>query len=235
MAPIILQSKPAKKSATVSLKQSSPLLRSETEKLVAASTQVTVLTASDSAAAATTLSAIKKLRIWISGVYADASAPLLLARKTLQKQESDLLLPLSVAEKHLTTEILGFSESQRVLREELAKRDLDVVLQGGVPETRDIGHTATANPLYARSTFAGRVDDLSELTLSIAAGILLSKPDIPPAVREFLLSRCRPTRQASLSMLQPSSPEINALARALKNDLDLPGVSIVKNTTLVAK
>jgi len=233
MAPII--GKSARESIKpVWLRQASTLYKSKTEELVAASNMVSVLTQADSESASLTLCSIKKLRVWISGVYADALAPMLLARKTLQKQETDLLLPLSKAEKHLTSELTAFSERQRLLREELAKRDMDVILLGGIPESRSV-EAVGSSPLYSRTTYAGRVDDLSALTLSVAAGILLSQPVIPPDVREFLLSRCRPTQQSSLTMLQPSAPEINALARALRNDLDLPGVSIVKNTTLVAK
>ena len=64
---------------------------------------------------------------------------------------------------------------------------------------------------------------------------MVSEYAISADMRTFLIETFLPTPQCSLSMVEASMPTLNALARALRNDLSIPGVTLEKNITLVAK
>ena len=80
---------------TLNLK-SNPELSSQTTALVSLASHVVVRTPDDSVEASAFLPKVQHLRRWITGIYKDAKAPLLTAKKTLDTQEKSLLGPLEI-------------------------------------------------------------------------------------------------------------------------------------------
>ena len=95
--------------------------------------------------------------------------------------------------------------------------------------------TTLAVGVQQRTTYGATVENLRDLVLGIAAQIMVSEYAISADMRTFLTETFLPTPQCSLSMVEASMPTLNALARALRNDLSIPGVTLEKNITLVAK
>tara|TARA_R110000824_G_scaffold44320_5_gene129017 strand:- start:2598 stop:3398 length:801 start_codon:yes stop_codon:yes gene_type:complete len=94
--------------------------------------------------------------------------------------------------------------------------------------------TLSAN-MHRRITYSAKVDNLSDLILSIAAQIIVSEYKIDESTRTFLTDRFSPTPQCSVSLVSAAMPALNTLARALKKDLNVPGVSLEKKPSLVGK
>ena len=88
--------------------------------------------------------------------------------------------------------------------------------------------------VFDRTTYHGSIRSFERLVLQVAAELMMKKFGAPPTVALWL-KQFNPNAQASLSCLQPSMPTINELATRLKNDLSLEGVTVEKDTNLVAR
>lgn len=86
-----------------------------------------------------------------------------------------------------------------------------------------------------RTTYNANVENLRDLVLGISAQIMISEYSLDAVTRKFLEENFLPTSQCSLSLLEASMPSLNTLARALRQDLNIPGVTLEKTTSLVAK
>jgi len=178
--------------------------------------------------ASTSLGSVQRLRKFITGVYGDAKRPLVAARRKLDAQQRGLLDPLEKVERSLTAAILGFQSSRQA---ELSASDTPVAIQA----------PALAIGMSARTTVRAEVDDVQQLVLSVAAQMMLEGAKgvdgttclpLTASTRRWLQA-FQPTPQATLSLLRPDPTVVNALARALRDDLALPGVRLVAATTLV--
>ena len=89
--------------------------------------------------------------------------------------------------------------------------------------------------MQQRTTYSANVENLRDLVMGIAAQIIVSEYTINDSTRTFLVETFLPTPQCSLSLVEAVMPQLNMLARALRHDLNLPGVTIEKNVSLVAK
>lgn len=98
-----------------------------------------------------------------------------------------------------------------------------------------IMESALAKGVQQRTTYAAKVENLRDLVLGIAAQIMVSEYPIDETTRTFLTETFLPTPQCSLVLLDASMPQLNTLARALRHDLNIPGVMLEKNVSLVAK
>ena len=143
-------------------------------------------------------------------------------------QQRGLLDPLEKVERSLTAAILGFQSSRQA---ELSASDTPVAIQA----------PALAIGMSARTTVRAEVDDVQQLVLSVAAQMMLEGAKgvdgttclpLTASTRRWLQA-FQPTPQATLSLLRPDPTVVNALARALRDDLALPGVRLVAATTLV--
>ena len=200
-------------------------LRSKTDGLVLVAESCRVLTAECSREASEHLSKIQHLRRWITGVYSDAKAPLVEAKKKLEAQERELLAPLAAAETLVMREILNYQEGRaRVIA---AIPTSSEVLP---PEPQTV-----VDGMQSRVTTGASVHDLERLVLSVAGRILMSREGSTAVTRRWLQRECQPSPQAALTLLAPQTPAINALARALRELLNLPGVELTTKTTLVAR
>lgn len=98
-----------------------------------------------------------------------------------------------------------------------------------------IMESVLAKGVQQRTTYAAKVENLRDLVLGIAAQIIVSEYPVDESTRTFLTETFLPTPQCSLVLLDASMPQLNTLARALRHDLSLPGITLEKNVTLVAK
>ena len=91
--------------------------------------------------------------------------------------------------------------------------------------------------MVARSTWTGTVTDLHKVVLSVAAQLLLddSSLTMTTVTRRWLTKTCDPSPQASLDLLSISAPRLNAVARALRHDLSVPGTAVAENQQLVSR
>ena len=90
-----------------------------------------------------------------------------------------------------------------------------------------------ADGMQSRTTYTAKVENLRDLVMGVAAQIMISEYEITEDTRAFLTKTFLPTPQCSLSLVDAVIPQLNALARALRHDLNIPGVTLEKNTTLV--
>jgi hypothetical protein len=88
--------------------------------------------------------------------------------------------------------------------------------------------------MQRRSTYSATVVDMEALVLAVAGQILLDRPGSTKVTQRWLSQVCRPSPQATLGLLTASAPALNALARALKHDLRVPGTTLSETTTLVS-
>ena len=89
--------------------------------------------------------------------------------------------------------------------------------------------------MQKRVTYSAKVVSMRDLVLGVAAQIMYTEYDMSKETRDFLTDNFLPTPQCSIVQLEAVMPQLNILARALKNDLCIPGVVLEKSTTLVAK
>ena len=86
-----------------------------------------------------------------------------------------------------------------------------------------------------RTNYSAKVENLRDLIMGVAAQIMVSEYQLDDSTRRFLVENFLPTPQCSLSLVEASTPQLNTLARALRQDLNIPGVMLEKNVSLVAK
>jgi hypothetical protein len=93
-----------------------------------------------------------------------------------------------------------------------------------------------ASGTHDRATYSAVLLSLEPLVLAVAAKIMLQKHGgagnerVAAYLRSF-----NPDGHASLDALQANMPELNRLARALKDSLSVPGVEVQKKTKLVSR
>lgn len=223
-----------------------PALAGQTEELVALADQVMVTTESESVEASVVLKRVQMLRRFVSGVYKTAKGPLNDAKRRLDGQEKALLAPLRRAESDIMGTILAYRNAEEIRREETAAVALAAVVHAranGASEPPAPTLPAEAPPetlvpgMVARSNWTGTCSDLKKVVLSVAAQLLLDDEtvEMTKVTRRWLTTTCSPSPQASLDLLSISAPRLNALARALRHDLSVPGTAVAENQQLVSR
>ena len=221
---------------TMDLRQR-PGLEKQAHDLLAPADSMAVTCESESLAASLYLERVQKLRRWVKSIYSDAKQPLAVAKRTLDAQEKALLTPIKCAEKQIMGRILDFTTAQA---DREAQRRADEVDQSLDAETLvPVAASPPPAPMVApgmqrRSTYSATVVDMEALVLAVAGQILRDRPGSTKVTQRWLTQVCRPSPQATLGLLTASGPALNALARALKDDLDVPGTTLKKTTTLVS-
>lgn len=220
---------------TLDLRQR-PGIERQTRDLLLLSDAVVVASSEQSLSASDYLQRLQKMRKWVVGIYKDAKQPLTQAKKTLDAQEHALVDPIKAAEKEVMGKLLAYRQATKYLEARRLADETDRLLDG-----EDLVPTVpTAPPLtpgmHQRSTYSATVDDLEALVLSVAAQILINRSKDGETLTpwHWLTTVCKPSPQATLNLLTVSNPDLNALARALKDDLDVPGVTLKHTTTLVS-
>jgi len=217
---------------TMDLRQR-PGLEKQATDLLAPADAMLVTSESESFAASLYLERVQKLRRWIRSIYTDAKQPLAVAKRTLDAQERALLDPIKHVEKQIMGRILDFTTAQA---DRESKRLADQCLNDAlVPVAESPPPAPTVAPgMQRRCTYSATVSDAQALVLAVAGQILLDMPGSTKVTKRWLTTVCRPSPQASLGLLTPSAPALNALARALKHDLRVPGTTLVETKTLVS-
>ena len=210
-------------------------LSSQTTALVSLAEQVVVHTPEDSVEASQFLSRVQHMRRWITGIYKDAKAPLLTAKKTLDTQEKSLLGPLEIAEDRVMQLIVAFTRQEAAERALLAAASVQAQLAGAPVVESPVVVATTIEGMQSRTTYSATVIDLRALVLSVAGQILLDEPGATKVTKTWVTKVCAPTPQSTLSLLEASPAHLNALARALRTDLSVPGTTLTSTVTLVAR
>jgi hypothetical protein len=221
---------------TMDLRQR-PGLEKQTHELLAPADAMLVASESESFAASLYLERVQKLRRWIRSIYTDAKRPLAVAKKTLDTQERALLEPIKRVERQIMGRILEFTTAQadRESQRLAAEVDQGLAAETLVPAVASPPPAPTVVPgMQQRCTYSATVSDAQALVLAVAGQILLDLPGSTKVTKRWLTQVCRPSPQASLGLLTPSAPALNALARALKHDLRVPGTTLSETTTLVS-
>jgi len=89
--------------------------------------------------------------------------------------------------------------------------------------------------MHTRTTYSAKVENIRDLVLGVASQIIVSEYKIDDSTRTFLTDTFLPTPQCGLSLVNAAMPELNTLARALKNDLSVPGVTLENKVSLIGK
>jgi len=232
--PQITSTPPAPQTLTMDLRQR-PGIELQSRDLLVLSDAVVVTSPEQSVSASDYLQKLQKLRKFISGIYKDAKQPLAHAKKTLDQQEHALVDPIKAVEKQVMGKILAYTQDAKHLETRRLSAETDRLLDG-----EDLVPTVPAAPpltpgMHQRSTYSATVDDLEALVLSVAAQILVNRSGGETSTpRHWLTTVCKPSTQATLGLLTASNPDLNALARALKEHLDVPGVTLRETMTLVS-
>ena len=239
-----LIARPSSSTVTVDL-DPEPARAGQTEELVALADAVRVKNETESVEASVVLKRVQMLRRFVTGVYKTAKGPLTDAKRRLDGQEKALLAPLRRAESDIMATILTFrnAEQARLEAEAAATVEATVVARlNGEPSLEPVLPAAPApetlvEGMVARSTWTGTVTDLHKVVLSVAAQLLLddSSLTMTTVTRRWLTKTCDPSPQASLDLLSISAPRLNALARALRHDLSVPGTAVAENQQLVSR
>ena len=222
-----------------------PALAGQTEELVALADQVMVTTESESVEASAVLKRVQMLRRFVSGVYKTAKGPLNDAKRRLDTQEKALLEPLRRAESDIMATILAYRNAEQARLEAEAAEAVEATVEARLNGAPSLEPVLPASPppdtlvegMVARSTWTGTVTDLKKVVLSVAAQLLLDDETakMTTVTRRWLTKTCAPSPQASLDLLSISAPRLNALARALRHDLSVPGTSVAENQQLVSR
>jgi hypothetical protein len=228
----VLADPPVNLAPTINLRHDPYLTRSVTVliKEVGEAEDYTLTTVADSVAMSATLARLQQLRRFITGVYSDAKRPLAQAKKTMDVQQRALIDPLKAAEASLTAALLAFEATQETPVPVPEWED-----SGALPAPLDPPVPTLVNGMGPRTNYRADVTDLKALILSVAAQLMLTDTDAAPMtkVTHRWLAAYHPTPQATSSLLQENPTALNALARALKEDLVLPGVIATAKTILV--
>jgi hypothetical protein len=89
--------------------------------------------------------------------------------------------------------------------------------------------------MHTRITYSAKVENIRDLILGVASQIIVSEYKIDDSTRTFLTDTFLPTPQCGIALIDAAMPELNTLARALKNDLSVPGVTLEKKVSLIGK
>ena len=172
------------------------------------------------------LQIVQRERRAIAAYYTAEKQPLLDQQRALSKAERDHLKPLKSIEQALNDAVLAFEALQQPIATLKALDALDET-PAVVPEPTRIAGTKDVK------TWGATVTNLEALILAVAGQILLSKNLEPTKVtRKWLTTHCQPTTQATMSLLRENPSALTALARALKQDLRVPGLTHTTHTTL---
>lgn len=87
---------------------------------------------------------------------------------------------------------------------------------------------------HDRGNYHAAVDSKDQLILQVAAQAMIAKHGAPPVVAAFL-QQFKPNAQATTAVLQPHMPELNQLAKRLRNELALAGVRAVKDEAIITR
>jgi hypothetical protein len=221
---------------TMDLRQR-PGLEKQAHDLLAPADSMAVSCESESLAASLYLERVQKLRRWVKSIYSDAKQPLAVAKRTLDAQERALIDPIKQAEKQIMGRILEFTTAQADREAQRRATEVDQCLDGEtlVPVAKSPPPAPMVAPgMQRRSTYSATVVDMEALVLAVAGQILLDRPGSTKVTQRWLTQVCRPSPQATLGLLTASAPALNALARALKHDLSVPGTTLSETTTLVS-
>lgn len=175
------------------------------------------------------------MRRWITGIYKDAKAPLIAAKKTLDTQEKSLLGPLEIAEDRVMQLIVAFAKQEAAERARVSALAVQAQLAGAPVVESPVIVATTIEGMQSRTTYSAAVTDIRALVLSVAGQILLDEPGATKVTKAWVTKVCAPTPQSTLSLLEASPANLNALARALRTDLSVPGTTLTSTVTLVAR
>jgi hypothetical protein len=145
----------------------------------------------------------------------------------------------------VTGTILTFRNAQEARREEAAAVAVEATVMArlaGAPESPAPVLPAAApletlvEGMVSRSTWTASCTDLRKVVLSVAAQMLLDDEtlEMTKVTRRWLTTTCAPSPQASLDLLS-ITPRLNALARALRHDLLIPGTAVEERQQLVSR
>jgi hypothetical protein len=235
----------APKTVTVHL-DPEPTLTGQTTALVRLADHIVVANEAESVQASAFLTRLQILRRFVTGVYRDAKAPLTTAKRTLDSQERSLLEPLRRAESEVTATILTFRNAHEARREAAAAEAVEatvVARLAGAPAAPEpvlpvaVPPETLVDGMASRSTWTASCTDLRKVVLSVAAQLLLDDDTsgITKVTRRWLDRTCAPSPQATLDLLIISAPRLNALARALRHDLSVPGTTVEARQQLVSR
>jgi len=235
----------APKTVTVDL-DPEPALTGQTAELVQLAGHIIVTNETESVQASAFLKRVQVLRRFVSGVYKTAKSPLADAKRRLDAQEKSLLEPLRRAEADVMETILMFRNAEESRREEAAAVAVEatvVARLSGAPAALGPVLRVVAPPetlvegMISRSTWTASCVDLRKVVLAVAAQLLLDDETVgaTKVTRRWLVTTCAPSSQASLDLLSISSPRLNALARALRHDLSVPGTAVQEHQQLVSR
>jgi phage FluMu protein gp41 len=233
------------KTVTVDL-DPEPTLTGQTAALVQLADHIIVTNETESVQASAFLKRVQVLRRFVSGVYKTAKGPVTEAKRRLDAQERSLLEPLRRAESEVMGTILTFRSAEEARREEAAAAAVEaavVARLSGAPASPAPVLAVAAPPetlvdgMVSRSTWTASCSDLRKVVLSVAAQLLLDDETLgaTKVTRRWLAKTCAPSPQASLDLLTVSMPRLNALARALRHDLIVPGTIVEERQQLVSR
>ena len=232
------------KTVTVDL-DPEPALTGQTAELVQLSDRIVVTNETESVQASAFLTRVQVLRRFISGVYKTAKGPLTAGKRQLDLQEKSLLDPLRRAESEVMGTILAFRNSEEARREDAAATALEATVVArldGAPAALGpvlpvVAPQTLVEGMISRSTWTASCIDLRKVVLAVAAQLLLDDETLVPTqvTRRWLANTCAPSPQASLDLLAISAPRLNALARALRHDLSVPGTAVQEHQQLVSR
>ena len=232
--PQITSTPPAPQTLTMDLRQR-PGIERQARDLLLLSDAVVVTSSAQSVSASDYLQKLQKLRKFLVGIYKDAKQPLAHAKKTLDQQEHALVDPIKEVEKQVMGKILAYTQATKYLETRRLAAETDRMLDGEALVPTPPSTPPLTPGMHQRSTYSGTVEDLEALVISVAAQILINRSageTLTPW--HWLTTVCKPSPQATLNLLTVSNPDLNALARALKENLDVPGVTLKQTTTLVS-
>ena len=232
------------KTVTVDL-DPEPALTGQTAELVQLADHIVVENETESVQASAFLKRVQVLRRFVSGVYKTAKSPPADAKRRLDLQEKSLLDPLRRAESEVMGTILAFRNAEETRREDAAATALEATvvarLDGAAappgPVLPVVAPQTLVEGMISRSTWTASCIDLRKVVLAVAAQILLDDETLAPTkvTRRWLANTCAPSPQASLDLLAISAPRLNALARALRHDLSVPGTAVQEHQQLVSR
>jgi hypothetical protein len=227
----VLVDPPVNLAPTINLRHDPYLTRSVTVliKEVAETEDYTLTTVADSVAMSGTLARLQQLRRFITGVYSDAKRPLAQAKKTMEAQQRALIDPLKAAEASLTKALLTFQEAQAPMPVPIQK------VNGALPAPTPTPIPTLVSGMGDRTHYRAEVTDVKALVVAVAAQLMLTDPamTMTKVTRRWLMTLATP--QATLDLVRPDPVPLNSLARALKEDLTIPGVVATQKTILVSR
>ena len=234
----VLVDPPVNLAPTINLRHDPYLTRSVTVliKEVAEAEDYTLTTVADSVAMSGTLARLQQLRRFITGVYSDAKRPLAQAKKTMEAQQRALIDPLKAAEASLTKALLTFQEAQAPVPLPMQKAN------GALPAPTPTPIPTLVPGMGVRTHYRAEVTDIKALVVAVAAQLMLTDPAMMKRIQAVTMTKVTrrwlmtlATPQATLDLVRPDPVPLNSRARALKEDLAIPGVVATQKPSLVGR